>query len=132
MTVSKMEMDGSMPPAVPALMMASTRQLSMRTWAAMAALTLQTPLYRAAAGDPSLVDREHGLPADGAPVQKRQERRELVISGAQDSDFGEHVPSLLFAEQLRLWGYCNTQRLGAQSKIAQNIVVWYNIIVISI
>ena len=50
MTVSKMEMDGSMPPAVPALMMASTRQLSMRTWAAMAALTLQTPLYRAAAG----------------------------------------------------------------------------------
>ena len=84
------------------------------------------------AGDPSLVDREHGLPADGAPVQKRQERRELVISGAQDSDFGEHVPSLLFAEQLRLWGYCNTQRLGAQSKIAQNNVVWYNIIVISI
>ena len=101
----------------------------------MAALTLQTPLYRAAAGtpeDPSLVDREHGLPADGAPVQKRQERRELVISGAQDSHFGEHVPSLLFAEQLRLWGYCNTQRLGAQSKIAQNNVVWYNIIVISI
>ena len=84
------------------------------------------------AGDPSLVDREHGLPTDGAPVQKRQERRELVISGAQDSDFGEHVPSLLFAEQLRLWGYCNTQRLGAQSKIAQNNVVWYNIIVISI
>lgn len=108
-----------MPPAVPALMMASTRQLSMRTWAAMAALTLQTPLYRAAAGTleihPSWIV-SMACPADGAPVQKRQERRELVISGAQDSDFGEHVPSLLFAEQLRLWGYCNTQRLGAQSK----------------
>lgn len=108
MTVSKMEMDGSMPPAVPALMMASTRAAVNEDLGSDGRIDLADTTVQSGgrnAGDPSLVDREHGLPADGAPgPEEAGTAQSLVISGAQDSDFGEHVPSLLFAEQLRLWG----------------------------
>ena len=55
---------------------------------------------------------------------KARVRKSLALS--------QHSCHCLLYTSLRLWGYCNTQRLGAQSKIAQNNVVWYNIIVISI
>ena len=73
----------------------------------MAALTLQTPLYRAAAG--TLEIHPSWIVSMACRRTERLSRRgrngaRLLISGAQDSDFGEHVPSLLFAERLRLWG----------------------------
>lgn len=42
-------------PAVPALITASARYVSMRIWAAIAALTLHTPLYSRTAGRPQSV-----------------------------------------------------------------------------
>lgn len=53
--VSKILSDGSMPPAVPALITASALYVSMRIWAAIAASTLHTPLYSRTAGRPQSV-----------------------------------------------------------------------------
>ena len=74
------------------------------------------------AGDQPFVDREHGLPTDGVIFQKRQKRREFLISGAQDPDFLKHGPSLHGDFDY----YITACRRTTQSEIALFAGAWYN------